>query len=178
MKHRIDQLVAAVAARTELGAEHLANRFIRASREVLDLHKPMAWYLECSCPGKWDDDTGEHFYVGDESFLTCERERADDRCLECTPENCDDDMVMSVQYPCDTVKRVVTAVIGSDLETATQLLTKHSDLLKTLAILDPAADDGRWCRCAMCGVRYSFDGGKHHCEPDPNRIGMEGVPYL
>lgn len=89
-----------------------APRAFDAVREVLDLHHPVDWIVECDCPDKWNDDTESHFYIGDGSFLTCERGRDGTRCAECTPDGADDASVPSVSYPCDTVQRISTALAG------------------------------------------------------------------
>lgn len=84
-----------------------------AIREVLDLHHPVDWIVECDCLDKWGDDTESHFYIGDGSFLTCELGRDGTRCAECTPTSADDDQVPSVPYPCDTVRRILSALTDS-----------------------------------------------------------------
>ncbi|RZS39186.1 hypothetical protein EV193_104402 [Herbihabitans rhizosphaerae] len=84
-----------------------ATPFIAAINAVLDLHKPSAWYEECTQHTfEEHEDTSVHLEAGDYDFDGCDDSRAPDRCAECTPANADDDYVPSVLYPCPTVRAI------------------------------------------------------------------------
>lgn len=89
---------------------------------ILKTHTPMPWWRECDehprpprgdpAEHAWDD---EHFLVGEEGMWTCGKNRAQDRCAVCTPDDADDFAVDSVPWPCQPARDAAVA-LGVDLE--------------------------------------------------------------
>lgn len=62
-----------------------------------------------------------HRYIGEADLLVCEDTRCEDRCGGCTPDGADDDTVMSVQYPCQTLLALAAALgVGTDRDKGDQ----------------------------------------------------------
>jgi hypothetical protein len=89
-----------------------AKRAMAVIEVVLDVHKPMPWFEECMAHGEdqQDDYWEAHRSVGEQGFPVCEETRQEDRCTGCTPEGADDATVMSVKFPCVTVRAIASAL--------------------------------------------------------------------
>ena len=89
-------------------------RLQAAVSDVLDVHEPMPWFEECMDHqlDEADPDAYEetHRFIGDAGMSVCDDTRQADRCRECTPEYADDDTVMSVKFPCSTVRAIASAL--------------------------------------------------------------------
>jgi len=92
-------------------------RLQAALTDVLDIHKPVEWFEECTLHQMpMDDDPGHdeywdtHRYVGPEAdMVACDETKVADCCVSCTPKRTEDDSDLVV-WPCPTVVAVAAAL--------------------------------------------------------------------